>query len=219
MVLFPLWVNAQTHVEYWSKFQIEKTVRERLILGSDIQFRTQSNYVISNTNPFQYPLSYSVRIWGNVKFRQLTVITAPIAYFRHFDINKDTLQYFNEEIRTAAGLGRTHTLKKHDFNFRLLYEHRYFMRSDLHNDRLRFLIKWRPNVFSTRKLNVQPYIQEEYFLRLNTGEYLCDQNRIQTGIRYKTKNLDISIAYQYTTQKQTALTNSHQIFTGILYNL
>lgn len=211
-------VKTQTHYEYWLKLQIEHSIK-RWQIGTDLQFRTQANYLQQSYNPFQNQLVYSFRFWTNYKLKKSTILFSPFAYFRNVDFNKDTVSVLADEWRTSVGFLKNLSRKHHEFNFRFIYEHRQFIEHNKQMERSRYLIRWRPLIFRQGQSATQPFIQEEYFLRLDPGKYICDQNRVQIGMKYKTTKLDVSVAYQWTKQRVETFTNRHQLLTSILLTL
>lgn len=210
---------AQDHFEYWSKLQAEKRAGRHWLLGSDVQFRSQSNYILSSANPFQNQLAYSFRVWTNYTSKHFTVVASPFAFFRNFDIGKDTTSHYSDEWRMALGIQKSLNLDRVEIIGRVLFEHRRLSTYQQNFDRLRFQCRVRPLVIQGGQSNWQPYIQEEYFLRLNASPYLCDQNRAQLGIKYKSKKMDFSLAYQNTLQRGSVWILRHQIYTGLLLTL
>ncbi|MCC6818908.1 MAG: DUF2490 domain-containing protein [Bacteroidia bacterium] len=219
LFLIPFEAEAQNHYEFWSKLAIEKKLDTHWSVGFDAQHRLQSNYILNRTNPFKYRLFDNIRVWVNYKTSIGTVVVSPYALFRNYDLNTDGFINHKDEWRMAIGIQKSRQTAQLELAGRFLAEHRQSIVDNNGFDRVRFQIRLRPMVFGKGHSNFQPYIQEEYFYRVNGYQSVFDQNRIQTGIKHKKERWDINFAYQNTTQHPNQLHFRHQIYTSLQYTI
>ena len=101
ILFLPLFVNGQTHKEFWSKVNITKQLNNRWDVGIDVQYRQQSNYKALDKDIFHYPLTRSIRSWVYYHSKnKWTIVASPLAYFVSDDIKNDRRDpihgWFNE---------------------------------------------------------------------------------------------------------------------------
>ena len=207
ILFLPLFVNGQTHKEFWSKVNITKQLNNRWDVGIDVQYRQQSNYKALDKDIFHYPLTRSIRSWVYYHSKnKWTIVASPLAYFVSDDIKNDLgILKKTEEIRFMGGLMKGLLIKKIKINNRLLAEHRII---DVNNAQQYSQWRYRlqnsltiplHNVNNTTGANY--ILSNEFFIKSQANVFSFDQERLLNVFQWKFKHIDVDIGYQWTIQK------------------
>lgn len=199
---------SQNRAELWTKLNVTKTLNAKWAIGTDIQYRSQANYRISeNFHICETDLVRSVRLWAFYKLPQnWTITAAPIAYFANTDILDEAAHLsHSQELRTMWGLSKSFTLAKITNKNRLMYEARF--------------VQWnKPNAFVQHRYRLQNsftlpifklhehgkgnlFLMNEFFLKTQNAKTGFDQNRIYAAFEFQHKWIGLVSGYQHVFQQ------------------
>ena len=217
---------AQRRSEVWAKLGVTKNVSEKISIGIDLQHRRQEGWGERTQSPFQYPMLNSVRLMMYFNSgKNWTLTISPFAFFENTILSfSDSLVRHNHEMRMTAGAIKKYSIGRITNTNRFLYELstiQYERSISVRRNRYRvqtgltYMVK---KMNSDQSLHLD--LSNELLVKTAGGKTAFDQNRLYSGLKWKWKQYDTYLGYQYTYQKELQnYMSKNQILLGFQLSL
>ncbi len=199
LLLGPLKMQAQDHLNSWMRATLTIPVKERFKIDTEFQHRRQNGF--NNTNLLDKNLVFSFKNWVHYQHQSgVKFSISPFAYYSNYKMiisQADADANPTSEIRFSGAMELKHQLgRKLDVSGRSALEYRIFDGNQ--KDILRFRNKvgllyninepWKMNAFMEILVNLAG-TEMAHFL---------DHNRYGTNVEYHpTKNIKLELGYMY----------------------
>ncbi|MDE3212044.1 MAG: DUF2490 domain-containing protein [Bacteroidota bacterium] len=214
--------SAQNPYEFWSRLNVDAHLDSHWVVGGDIMYRRQSDYLSHGKDLFQYDLAFIERLWVYYKLPdEWTVVSSPIAYYRDETL-KDPQGNLSatHELRSLLGVSKGYTLGKFQNTNRVLYEF-----SNLNYATPQNFLRHRYRLFNSLEFPISKgrtssqisyYLFNELFYKTQKGFSSFDQDHVFNGIKWKRGNAAWIVGYQYDHQKSGAsFLNKNQFLVSV----
>ncbi|GAB4110293.1 MAG: hypothetical protein OHK0057_02010 [Thermoflexibacter sp.] len=219
---------AQVHHEFWSKVTVNKKVNQRWTVGGDVQYRSQANYHIPNTQRFENDLLQSIRTTLQYKISpkyHVDILASPLIYFRSFDIDKKGHTTPQNELRVALGTVQQQSFwKGTKLRNRLLYEMR-FLKFDKPEPILQHRYRWQvqmtiPIFRIHSRYDINYVVFDEVFVARQESKTFFEQNRLYNALQLKYKYSEFNVGFQQSTQNiKEELINKNQLHLSLNFSI
>lgn len=104
------------------------------------------------------------------------------------------------EFRASIALSKSIQYRKFESKIRLMVENRTLLQPDQWVERVRIQEWFTYKLKSFKNSSLNPYLMGEYFYRYSNRTFGFDQFRLQTGVMFKSTEVDLILGLQWAHQ-------------------